>query len=173
MTGQINLQRRLSDSRATFTDMVEAMQPTRLGDKPFEVNRQLECARHNLDRITAWAEHVTRDASAADRSRQDNDLDDLISFLEREEGCFMQEFAPKIQTARKALKQAVDLPADATETATRQLDLFEELVTRHEEVLRDLRWELMTIRAERARSDTGPVFDDPRDLERYLDRLQG
>ncbi len=55
MTGQINLQRRLSDSRATFTDMVEAMQPTRLGDKPFEDNRQLECARVNLDRITAWA----------------------------------------------------------------------------------------------------------------------
>ncbi len=85
----------------------------------------------------------------------------------------MQEFAPKIQTARKALKQAVDLPADASETATQQLDLFEELVTRHEEVLRDLRWELMTIRAERRRSDTGPVFDDPRDLERYLDRLKG
>lgn len=172
MNGKMNLQRRLSDSRATVTGMLEAIQPTRLGDKPFKDNRQLERARHDLDRITAWAEHLTRDASASDRPRQENDLDELISFLEREEGCFMQEFAPKIQTARKALKRVVDLPADIREAATRQLDLFKKLVIRHEEVLRDLLWELMTIRAERRRSDTGPVFDDPRDLERYLDRLK-
>jgi hypothetical protein len=60
------------------------------------------------------------------------------------------------------------------------LDLLEPSFRRYDEVVAqfiasivDIRWQLMALRAEARKDETGPVFSDPRELRRHLTGARG
>jgi hypothetical protein len=171
MTTEPRTAESLRDARVVIAGVSDALDVADMrGQTDWEPN--LERADAALDHLRTWAGSLVRDAERLEAFKTEDDLEIMISFLEQEEGRLLSELGPRLRQARRMLKRAI-APRQYKTTLSRQFDRFEDIVIGHEEALRDLRWELMRIGADRYRDDSGPTFDNPADLQRYLDGLKG
>ena len=129
------------------------------------IERQLEQARR-------WSAEKLSQARSAIPDGGPSDIDETIELLEREEGALVREFGPQIKKARRLIGNVRPSSRDSVKKVARDLaegvDWLENIIVQHEELLRDLRWQLMAVRAEARKDQTGPVFDDPASLRHYL-----
>jgi hypothetical protein len=171
MTTEPQIAESLHEARVVIAGVSDALDVAEMGGQT-DWEPVLEGAAEAVDRLRAWARSLVRDAERLDVFKTEDDLEAMISFLEQEEGRLLSELGPKLKQARLMLKRA-DATRQYKTTLCRQFDRFEDIVIGHEEALRDLRWDLMRIGADRYRDDSGPTFDNPADLRRYLDGLKG
>lgn len=138
--------------------------------RPLSINddQQARQIEQHLEHGRRWAEDLIRRARASIADGGPSDIDETIELLEREDGAFIREFAAAIKKARKPIERIPKRHADRARQIAREIDWFENIIVQHEELLRDLRWQLMVVRAESRRDKSGPVFDDPNALRRYL-----
>jgi hypothetical protein len=88
------------------------------------------------------------------------ELDETIGSLLETEEEFKREFLPHLELARQR---------KAASASTAGLwDRWIDAILGGLRVLRDLRWDLMALRAETEAPGDSPVFDNPRDLLEYL-----
>jgi hypothetical protein len=96
------------------------------------------------------------------------ELDGTIDSLLETEEEFKREFLPHLELARQR-KAAVSSAAVKAPASTASLwDRWIDAILGGLRVLRDLRWDLIALRAETEAPGDSPVFDDPRDLLEYL-----
>ncbi|HEY4595518.1 MAG TPA: hypothetical protein VIJ02_03895 [Thermoanaerobaculia bacterium] len=141
----------LSDALRDFEPAetaVRARQAPRLEDV-----RAIEA---NLERLQSCSrkifEEMERKVAAGERPE---DLDETIDSLLETEEEFKRELLPYVDRARQ--QQADSLSSRWIEAILGGL-----------RVLRDLRWDLMALRAETEPPGDAPVFDNPRALLEYL-----
>jgi hypothetical protein len=95
-------------------------------------------------------------------------FDEGIDALEEWERKLRDAFLSDLRQAEKDRREATSLPpkyrAQAIHTADRQIKIFSEVLKN----IRDSRWQLMAIRAEREDPGDAPVFSDPDALLQYL-----
>jgi hypothetical protein len=123
----------------------------------------------NIDRgIEAIARLLANQRLAAESNNQ-VDWDYLIERLEFYEA----EAARDLSRTQKLVDRILTFVRNAEPTVARQAREMvrreENAVVRFIEALRDARWQAMALRAHSAAdSRTGPVFDNPAELRRYL-----
>ena len=131
--------------------------------------RQIE---QQLDQARRWADELAGRARALIPEGGPSDIDATIELLEREEGALLRHFRPPIRKARKLIgrvsaKHSAGVRA-AARTLAESIDWFEGIVLQHEQLLRDLRWALMEIRAECRRSERGDIVESAAALRQHL-----
>lgn len=99
----------------------------------------------------------------------DFDIDEAIESLEEWEKHLREIYLPDLLQAKANREQASSLPprfrAGAKAMADRQIRIYTDILKN----VRDTRWQLMALRAEREDPGDAPVFSDPNALLQYLD----
>jgi plasmid stabilization system protein ParE len=119
-----------------------------------------EAASSFLQRVT---EHLAAGASL--------DLDEAVEAMEEWEANLREGFLPLLRQAEKAREDVPSLPPRYRELALQIADKQIKVYSGILESLRDARWQLMALRAKAEGPGDGLVFDDPEELERYLETL--
>jgi hypothetical protein len=99
------------------------------------------------------------------------DLDEHIEAIFRMEDDLSRRWLPNAEIARKVKAGTFRLPKVSSAEKARLVNLLERYIKTILgilETLRDLRWTLMTLRAEAEDPGDAPVFDNPEDLLSYL-----
>jgi hypothetical protein len=99
-------------------------------------------------------------------------LDETIDSLLEAEEDFLREFKPYLESARQR-RAGIDFHAGAEKSAARLLDRWIDAILGGLIVLRDLRWNLIALRADAEPSGDFPVFSDPQDLLKYIETTAG
>jgi plasmid stabilization system protein ParE len=99
------------------------------------------------------------------------DLDEAVEAMEEREANLREGFLPLLRQAEKAREDVPSLPPRYRELALQIADKQIKVYSGILESLRDVRWQLMALRAKAEGPGDGPVFDDPEELERYLETL--
>jgi hypothetical protein len=114
----------------------------------------------------AWVERLMSSAEPLEAEGLESAIDSLRDHEER----MAEEAEPILAMGEKTLKEAFQLPsqvrARAHHLSTRILKTHTEAL----EVVRDLRWKLLAVRAMTEDPGDHPVLDSAEDLEIYLDR---
>ncbi|HEX4963180.1 MAG TPA: hypothetical protein VF173_20280 [Thermoanaerobaculia bacterium] len=100
-------------------------------------------------------------------------FDEAIAYYEQAEASIRERSLARIETAKARKREQFSLPASKADRskAIALLDREIRLNTQTLESIRDLRWQLMALRAGAEPVSGSPVFSDPRELEAYLDEL--
>jgi hypothetical protein len=118
------------------------------------------------DRSRTLCEGMEREVAAGERPE---DLDETIDSLLEAEEEFKREFLPYLELARQRKTAVIfHAGAKASTSAASLLDRWIDAILGGLRVLRDLRWDLMALRAEIEAPGDSPVFDNPQDLVKYL-----
>jgi hypothetical protein len=118
------------------------------------------------DRSRTLFEDMERKVAAGERPEG---LDETIDSLLETEEEFKREFLPHLELARRRKTAVISYPgAKASASAASLLDRWIDAILGGLMVLRDLRWDLMALRAETEAPGDSPVFDNPQDLLKYL-----
>ncbi|MEO6192402.1 MAG: hypothetical protein ABIS20_05290 [Thermoanaerobaculia bacterium] len=99
------------------------------------------------------------------------DLDEHIESIFKMEEDLRRDWLPHIELARKVKAGTFQLPRIGSAEKARLVNTLERFIKATLsvlETLRDLRWNLMTLRAEAEDPGEAPVFDNPQDLLVYL-----
>ncbi len=150
-----------------FRDFERAETADRTGQAPrLEDVRAIE---QNLEKLRdggrSLFQSMERKVAAGELPEE---LDGTIDSLLETEEEFKREFLPHLELARQR-KAAVSSSAVKASASTASLwDRWIDAILGGLRVLRDLRWDLMALRAETEAPGDSPVFDDSRDLLEYL-----
>jgi hypothetical protein len=100
-------------------------------------------------------------------------LDEMIAYYETVEEEFKTAHLPEIERAEMLKKETFSLPVSREDRA-RSIAMWDKAIRIHSkalEVVRDLRWQLMALRALIEPRGVEPVFSDPNELKAHLDKL--
>jgi hypothetical protein len=131
---------------------------TALAEGEAEINRSVEA----IARLIA-------DSRIAAEGNRTVDWDYLIERLEFDEGKAARDLSQLQKLVNRILEFARDAEPATSRRARGMARRQENAVARFVEALRDARWQAMALRAHFAPDpSTGPVFDNPEELRRYL-----
>lgn len=100
------------------------------------------------------------------------DVDEVLEFLNANEERLKASMLPNIKETERILREVIfKLPPEIRGRALhvhkrRLANMYRAL-----EFMRDARWQMMSLRADRDRAEVGPTFEDAGALERYLDEI--
>jgi hypothetical protein len=121
----------------------------------------------NLSSVSAAANLIEK--ARLSTAGDDFDFDGAVESLQRWEEHLKGIYLPDLRQAEKNRRQVSSLPpqfrAGAKAMADRQIRVYTDILRN----VRDTRWQLMAIRAEREDPGDAPVFSDPKALLQYLD----
>lgn len=93
---------------------------------------------------------------------------EMLEAIERQVG---SDLRTSSQVMRRTLKMMMKIRPQVAKKLEPLVDHYESGAPKYLERIRDMRWRLMALGAEQVRDERGPVFDNAKDLERYLDSL--
>jgi hypothetical protein len=100
-------------------------------------------------------------------------FDELVKHYEELEEKMRGYALPVIERAKAKKKEQFSLPVSRAERSE-AIAIYDKIIRIHIqglEAIRDLRWQLMALRAASEPPSGSPVFSDPRELKSYLDKL--
>ncbi len=124
----------------------------------------------NLEKLNSCSralfEEIERKVAAGEHP---DDLDETIDSLLETEEEFKREFLPHLESARQRKAVIIFHPgAKAFASGSDPLNRWIDAILGGLKVLRDLRWNLMALRADAEPPGHSPVFSDSQDLLKYL-----
>lgn len=125
----------------------------------------------SLNNMKSKAAHITAALNKEAEARAFTlSIDELVDSYEETEKKLRRIALPQIEEATRRKREQFALPVPPAERA-RAIALWDRsirLFTESLRLIRDLRWQLMALRAAVEDPGDAPVFDDPNELLRYL-----
>ena len=160
-------------SSSLFTDFVTAL--INLDEQLGAALRRAEGVLDEADKHMGAVHEAMRraiDVAAATAALISvTEWDRVIAQLEEAESGLRTDDEKMDRLVDQAVKIAKRVRPGAARRLAPLVRRYRDLAAANKEQLRDARWQLMALRAERFREEKGPVFADPADLRQYLSAL--
>jgi hypothetical protein len=145
-----------------------------LREQLVKVRQQIQVLEGNTKRVREAGAAVLglpRQEFADEAALQD--LDRVIEFLQTDEEERRKRLHPVLDAVEKLKAGFFSYPIPSTDKAllVTTFDRFIQALTAFLESSRDMRWDLVALRAELENPGDAPVFDNPQDLLGYLKTL--